>query len=182
MGSPLPTHGERIPGTLDLLRHLSAMKKSTGVRHGMSRHSRKGLYRIGDRFLAFHFRHVQPHLSLIQTGQGKRIFREQIAPDLPRLETEGLVECMLEHLRSECGELFGSEASEVGRHPGRSIRALARLSDGRQVAALLASATSPAEADAELHDLTRTQPSEVLPLRYTPKTEGRRPLKIERRR
>lgn len=167
---------------LHVLRELGLVERHVSLTDPDPLRSRKGLYRIGDRFLAFHFRHVQPHLSLIQTGQGKRIFREQIAPDLPRLETEGLVECMLEHLRSECGELFGSEASEVGRHPGRSIRALARLADGRLVAALLASAASPAEADAELHDLTRTQPSEVLPLRYTPKTEGRRPLKIERRR
>ena len=35
MVSPLPRHCDRISGTLDLLRHLSVLKKTTGVRHGM---------------------------------------------------------------------------------------------------------------------------------------------------
>jgi hypothetical protein len=34
MGSPLPIHRDRTLGTLDLLRHLSALKTPTGVRWG----------------------------------------------------------------------------------------------------------------------------------------------------
>lgn len=167
---------------LHVLRELGLVERQVPLTDPDPLRSRKGVYRIGDRFLAFHFRHVQPHLSLIQTGQGRRIYREHIAPDLPRLYAEGLVECLLEHLRTKCGELFGSEAAEVGRHGGRSVRALARLADGRLVAALLAGQATPAEAEAELHELARPLGVELLPLRYTPQTQGKRPLKVERRR
>jgi hypothetical protein len=50
------------------------------------------------------------------------------------------------------------------------------------VAALLAGQATPAEAEAELHELARPLGVELLPLRYTPQTQGKRPLKVERRR
>jgi uncharacterized protein len=175
---------------LHVLRELGLVERHVPLTDPDPLRSRKGVYRIGDRFLAFHFRHVQPHLSMIQTGQGKRIYREHILPDLPRLYEEGLVELMLEHLRLSCDELFGSEASEVGRHGGRALRALARLADGRLVAGLLstvnadaaAKALHQAAAEAELAELRRNLQVEVLVLRYSPQEKGTRPLKIERKR
>ncbi len=121
---------------LHVLRELRLVERETPLTDPDPLRSRRGTYRIADRFVAFHFRHVQPHLSLIEAGRGARVYEEFIRPDLARLAAEAETDFLLEHLRSEAADLVGEEILEVGRHPGRIVRALARTASGKGVVAL----------------------------------------------
>ena len=137
---------------LHVLRELRLVSREVPLTDPDPLRSRRGVYRIADRFVAFHFRHVQPHLSLIEAGRGARVLEEFIRPDFPRLSEEALGELLLERLRHEAAELVGEEISDVGRHPGRAVRALARTVSGRGVAVLSAEADEPT-IEAELKEL-----------------------------
>ncbi|MDP6519191.1 MAG: ATP-binding protein [Planctomycetota bacterium] len=121
---------------LHVLRELRLVEREIPVTDPDPLRSRRGTYRIADRFLAFHFRHVQPNLSLIHADRGARVMEEFVGPDLPRIFDEARTDFILSHLRRKAADLLGSEIIEVGRFAGRHIRAVARLSAGGTVAAL----------------------------------------------
>ncbi len=125
---------------LHVLRELRLVAREVPLTDPDPLRSRRGVYRIADRFVAFHFRHVQPHISLIEAGRGARVLEEFIRPDFPRLLEEARGEFLLERLRHDAAELVGEEIAEVGRHAGRAVRALARTVSGRGVAVLAAEA------------------------------------------
>ncbi|NOT29053.1 MAG: ATP-binding protein, partial [Planctomycetes bacterium] len=137
---------------LHVLRELRLVAREVPLTDPDPLRSRRGVYRIADRFVAFHFRHVQPHISLIEAGRGARVLEEFIRPDFPRLAEEARGELLLERLRHDAAELVGEEIAEVGRHSGLAVRALARTVSGRGVAVLAAEASGPA-VEKELEEL-----------------------------
>jgi AAA+ ATPase superfamily predicted ATPase len=123
---------------LHVLRELRLVEREVPLTDPDPLRSRRGTYRIADRFLAFHFRHIQPHLSLIHAGRGGRVLERLIQPDLARLYDEARVDLVLAHLRREAAEIVGEEIVETGRAPGRFVRAAGRTASGAGVAAIVA--------------------------------------------
>ncbi len=167
---------------LSVLRELGLVERAVPLTDPDPLRSRRGVYRIADPFLTFHFRHVQPHLSLIQADRGERVFDEQVAPDLPNLRADAVLELVLDHLRREAAEVLGSEVIEVGRHSGACVRALARLSDGSLVAAIVREAedTAADTLEEELAALRALEQGELARLRYTLTDRCDAPLRVER--
>jgi AAA+ ATPase superfamily predicted ATPase len=122
---------------LSVLRELHLVEREVPLSDPNPLRSRRGSYRIADRFLAYHFRHLVPNLSLIHAGRGARVLEESVLPDLPRLYDEARVDFVLAHLRREAADLVGEEIVEAGRHDGSFVRALARTASGAGVAAIV---------------------------------------------
>ena len=162
---------------LHVLRELRIVERSVPLTDADPLRSRRGVYRIADRFLAFHFRHVQPNVSLIEAGRGPQVYEEFIQPDLERILDDARTDFVLEHLRREGAELVGEEIAEVGRFHGRAIRALARTVRGRGVAALRARTDAAVLAD-ELRELRAAFGNEIVQLRYLDADDPRRPLEV----
>jgi AAA+ ATPase superfamily predicted ATPase len=162
---------------LHVLRELYLVERSTPLTDPDPLRSRRGVYRILDRFLAFHFRHLQPHLSLIEAGRGGRVYEEFLLPDFERLHDDAWTDFVLEHLAREAAELVGEELVETGRHPGKAVRALARTARGHGVLAALAGpdGAPPKGLAAEVQALSTVFP-EVVTLLYTPTGKPEAPL------
>jgi AAA+ ATPase superfamily predicted ATPase len=122
---------------LHVLRELRLIEREIPITDPNPLRSRRGTYRVADRFVQFHFKHVQPHLSLVHAGRGARVLEQYVEPDLPRLFDDARVDFILDHLRSEAAELIGEELIEVGRFDGEFVRALARTESGGAVAAVV---------------------------------------------
>jgi len=168
---------------LHVLRELGLVQRSVPLTDPDPLRSRKGRYRIADRFLAFHFRHVQPHLTLIEAGRGERVFEEHVAPDLERLFQDAVLDFALEHVFLGARDLFGSDVAEADRHTGEALRAIARLADGRYVGIQLAGVeTSRGALEQELGELARLSGSAPLRLRYGLTEDLDAPLRVERPR
>jgi AAA+ ATPase superfamily predicted ATPase len=163
---------------LHVLRELRIVEREIPLTDPDPLRSRKGKYRIADRFLAFHFRHIQSHLSLIEAGRGHRVLEEFIQPDYARLRSEALQDLLLEHLRHHAAELVGEEISEVGRFPGTSIRALGRTVEGRGVAAIDAEAHDPIMMADELAELRPVFGTNVVRLAYRLTDSSTKPLDV----
>jgi uncharacterized protein len=164
---------------LHVLRELGLVERHVPMTDPDPLRSRRGTYRIADRFLSFHFRHVQPHLSLIEAGRGKAVLDRFIRPDLPHLAEDARVDFVLAHLQSEAGELVGDEITEVGRHAGTHVRALARTSGGGWIAAVLppAGKTSGEVLEQELADVKRALGTAPTRLRYAFGTDPSAPVR-----
>lgn len=122
---------------LTTLRELSLVEREVPLTDPDPLRSRRGTYRVADRFLAFHFRHIQPNQSLVNAGRGSKVLERFVEPDLDRLYDEARVDFVLAHLKTEAGELVGDEIVETGRFPGRYVRAVGRTSRNRGVAAIV---------------------------------------------
>src|SRR5688572_8332544 len=90
------THANKY---LTTLRELQLVDREVPLTDPDPLRSRKGAYRVADRFLAFHFRHIQPNVSLIQAGRGLRVLEELVRPDFERLFDEARLDYVLSHLR-----------------------------------------------------------------------------------
>lgn len=167
---------------LHVLRELRLVEREVPLTDPDPLRSRRGTYRIADRFLAFHFRHMQPNLSLIHAGRGARVLEQAVEPDLPRLFDEARAELALDHLRREAAELVGQELPEVGRFPGRYVRAIALASDGAPVAAVVLGEGRPDRAalQGEVAELERAFGRPVLKLVYGLTRDAEQPLEVER--
>lgn len=73
------TAASRYLGTL---RELGFIRRDVPFTEAHPEKSKKGLYVIGDPFIAFWCRFILPHQSLIQAGQGETVWREFIEPFL----------------------------------------------------------------------------------------------------
>jgi AAA+ ATPase superfamily predicted ATPase len=122
---------------LHVLRELDLVEREIPLSDPDPLRSRRGSYRIADRFLQFHFRHVQPNVSLIHAGRGARVLEEFIRPDVGRLVDEARLDFVLDHMRREAAELVGGEILEIGRYPGKVARAIGRTSSGATVVAMI---------------------------------------------
>ncbi len=167
---------------LTVLRELRFVEREVPLTDLNPLRSRRGVYRIADRFLAFHFRHVQPNVSLIHAGRGARVFEERVLPDFPRLYEEARDDFILDHLLRSAAELVGDEVVEAGRHRGgRRVRALARTAGGATIAALVVpeDASAPQSARAELASIDGpfARPDHALLYRFSRHAEE--PLVVE---
>lgn len=122
---------------LTVLRELHLVEREIPLSDPDPLRSRRGSYRIADRFIQFHFRYLQPNQSLIHAGRGGRVLEETILPDFPRLFDEARTEFVLDHLRTRAAEVLGEEVTETGRFPGTFVRAVGRTSRGGAVAAIV---------------------------------------------
>ncbi len=166
---------------LSTLRELQLVEREIPLTDPDPLRSRRGRYRIADRFLAFHFRHVQPNLSLIHAGRGDRVLADFVRPDYERLYDEARVDFVLAHLRREAAELVGEELTEIGRHGGRWVRAIARTAGGGTVAAVVApgGGIHRRGLESELADLARQFGKAPLELQYGLTSRPARPLHVE---
>jgi hypothetical protein len=164
------------------LRELRLVEREVPLTDPDPLRSRKGTYRVADRFLAFHFRHIQPHVSLIHAGRGPKVFEETVLPDFERLYDDARLDFVLAHLRSEAAELAGSEVVEAGRFAGLFVRAVARCADGGAVAAIVVpDARTPTVAlENELAELRAALGPRIAKLVYGLTSRPERPLEVER--
>jgi hypothetical protein len=128
------THANKY---LSTMRELRLVERDVPLTDPDPLRSRRGTYRIADRFIAFHFRHVQPHVSLIQAGRGSRVLEEFIETDSGRLRDDAQVDFLLEHLAGAAAEVIDDEIAESGRFSGLFVRAVARTTSGGAVAAVV---------------------------------------------
>lgn len=173
---------------LHVLRELYLVERTIPLTDPDPLRSRRGTYRLLDRFLAFHFRHLQPHLSLIEAGRGARVYEQFVEPDLDRLYADAWTDFVLEDLARNAAELVGEEVVETGRAPAlangricRAVRALGRTVDGRGV---LASFT-PERGEmpptlAEETEALRAAFPDVISLLYAPTGDPGAPLTARR--
>jgi len=167
---------------LHVLRELELVEREVPLSDPDPLRSRRGSYRIADRFLQFHFRHLQPSLSLIHAGRGAKVLEEIVEPDLPRLYDEARVDFVLDHLRRSAAELVGEEIPEVGRYAGRFVRAVGRTARGTPVAAIVLPDTGLDEralAD-EIEELHQAFGARAVRLVYGLTARADRPLEVER--
>ncbi|MEZ6003702.1 MAG: ATP-binding protein [Planctomycetota bacterium] len=178
VGVDSPTAGKY----LHVLRELRLIEREVPITDPNPLRSRHGRYRIADRFVAFHFRHVQPNLSLIHAGRGEVVYRDQVEPDLERLFDEARLEFILAHLRREAAESIGEEIVEIGRYGGRFVRAVGRTPSGGAVAAIVVPEERLPLATLEEEMLELRRFFGKTPLRLTYGITGRadRPLEVER--
>ncbi len=167
---------------LHVLRELGLVAREIPLTDPDPLRSRRGRYRIADRFLAFHFRHLQPNLSLVQAGRGSRVYEQFVEPDLPRLFDEARRDFILSHLEREAADLVGDEIVEIGRHGGTFVRALGRTAGGSAVAAIVVPDPMPpiSGLEDELAELRRAFGGEIVRLVYGITSKPERPLEVER--
>ncbi|HPF15279.1 MAG TPA: ATP-binding protein [Planctomycetota bacterium] len=177
VGVDSPTAGKY----LHVLRELRLIEREVPITDPNPLRSRHGRYRIADRFVAFHFRHIQPNLSLIHAGRGEMVYRDKVEPDLERLFDEARQDFVLSHLRREAAEIIGQEIVEVGRFEGQFVRAVGRTAQEQTVAAIVVPdgvrGTGPLEE--ELLQLKRCFGKPSLKLVYGVTARSDRPLDVE---
>ncbi|MFN0007804.1 MAG: AAA family ATPase [Planctomycetota bacterium] len=166
---------------LSTMRELRLVERDVPITDPDPLRSRRGTYRIADRFIAFHFRHVQPHVSLIQAGRGSRVLEEFIEPDSARLRDDAQVEFILEHLAGKAAEVIDDEIAETGRFAGLFVRAVARTTSGAAVAAVVVPrGHHPTTAlDEELEEVRGAMRTRVETLVYSWSDDPLAPLRVE---
>lgn len=166
---------------LTTLRELQLVEREVPLTDPDPLRSRKGSYRIADRFLSFHFRHIQPHGSLIHAGRGARVLEEHVQPDLARLYDEARLDFVLAHLRTQAAEMVGEELAEIGRFPGLFVRAVARTQRGRSVAAIVVPEGGQPDAalQQELAEVRAALGPKLVKLVYGLTSRPDRPLEVE---
>ncbi len=167
---------------LHVLRELRLVSRDVPVTDPNPLRSRRGRYSIADRFLTFHFRHLQPHVSLVNADRGQRVMERFVEPDLPRLFDEARLDFILDHLRRKAAEDVGDEIVEQGRFDGTFVRAVGRTADGGTVAAVVVPdrRRSTAALEREIEDLRRAFGCEPTRLVYGITDDPERPLGVER--
>jgi AAA+ ATPase superfamily predicted ATPase len=166
---------------LSVLRDLGLVERVIPITETDPLRSRRGSYHISDRFLAFHFRHVQPNVSLINAGRGARVLEESVQPDFERLFDEARVEFVLDHLRREAASIVEEEIVEYGRYDGVYVRAVGRTLEGTTVAGLVVPEGAPNEAELarELEALSEAFGGRIVKLAYGITERPERPLAVE---
>jgi AAA+ ATPase superfamily predicted ATPase len=167
---------------LSVLRDIGLVEREIPITDPNPLRSRRGTWHIADRFLTFHFRHLQPHLSLVNADRGKRVMEEFVEPDLPHLFDEARLDFILDHLRREAAEYVGEEIVEQGRFDGSFVRAVGRTAGGGTVAAVVVPdrRRSTAALEREIEDLRRAFGCEPTRLVYGITDDPERPLGVER--
>lgn len=167
---------------LTVLRDLGLVERTIPITDPAPLRSRRGSYRISDHFVAFHFRHVQPAVTLINAGRGARVLEESVEPDLPRIFDEARRAFVLDHLRREAAEIVGEEIVEHGPFDGAWVRAVGRTQAGSTVAALVVPEGSRDEAALvrELETLRTAFGERIVKLVYGVTDRPDRPLEVER--
>jgi len=167
---------------LSVLRDLGLVRRLVPITDPHPLRSRRGSYHVADRFVAFHFRHVQPSLTLINAGRGARVLEESVEPDFERLFDEARLDFVLDHLERRAAELVGEEIVEHGRFDGVYVRAVGRTAEGTTVAALVVPEGRPDEGRLarELEELRAAFGDQLVKLTYGITENPERVLEVER--
>ena len=167
---------------LSVLRDLGLVERRIPITDPAPLRSRRGTYHIADRFVAFHFRHVQPAVTLVNAGRGARVLEESVEPDFVRLFDEARLEFVLDHLRRHAAELVGEEIIEHGAFDGKYVRAVGRTHKGSTVAAIILPEGRPDEARLveELDRLEQAFGEGLIKLSYGITDRPDRVLEVER--
>ncbi|MDZ4774684.1 MAG: ATP-binding protein [Planctomycetota bacterium] len=167
---------------LTTLRELSLVDREVPITDPDPLRSRRGTYRVADRFVAFHFRHIQQHAALVHAGRGARVLEQFIQPDLPRLYDEARTDFVLSHMRTAASDIVGSEIVEVGRVGGTLVRAVGRTHDGSAVAAIVLGDANPSvkALENEVAELEPTFGKRILRLGYRLTNDPAKPLEVKR--
>ncbi|MFT7485236.1 MAG: AAA+ ATPase superfamily predicted ATPase [Candidatus Paceibacteria bacterium] len=167
---------------LSVLRDLGLVERRVPITDPDPLRSRRGTYHIADRFVAFHFRHVQPAVSLVNAGRGGRVLEESVEPDFGRLFDSARQDFILDHLRREAAELVGEEVIEYGPFDGNYVRAVGRGHKGATIAAIVVPEGRPNEAKLveELEMLRTAFGDEIIKLSYGITDRPDRVLEVER--
>jgi hypothetical protein len=114
-------------------------------------------------------------------GRGEKVLEEMVQPDYERLFDQARLDLILAHLAREAAEVVGEEIVEVGRHPGRLVRAVGRTCEGRTVAAVVPGDEGfpLGELQAELEGLRRVFGDDPIELVYGVRGRGERALEVE---
>ena len=109
-----------------VLRELRLVDREVPITDPDPLRSRKGRYRISDRYLAFHFRFLQPNLSLVHAGRGERVLSEFVRPQLDALFDDARVDFIVDASGRptflELNTLPGFTARSLARPTGRRPR------------------------------------------------------------
>lgn len=167
---------------LTVLRDLGLVQRLIPITDPDPLRSRRGKYYISDRFVAFHFRHVQPSVTLINAGRGPRVLEESVEPDFERLFDEARLEFVLDHLRRNAAEIVGEEIVEHGRYDGSFVRAVGRTVEGTTVLGIVIPGSRPDEAALvrEIDSLKKSFGERVIKLTYGVTDNPERVLEVER--
>jgi uncharacterized protein len=167
---------------LTVLRDLGLVQRLIPITDPDPLRSRRGSYHIADRFVAFHFRHVQPSVTLINAGRGARVLEESVEPDLARLFDEARLEFVMDHLQRSAAEIVGEEIVEHGRFDGEYIRAVGRTVEGTTVTAIVIPERQPDESVLikELDSLQSAFGGRIVKLTYGVTDNPERVLEVER--
>lgn len=166
---------------LTVLRELRLIERDVPLTEPDPLRSRRGTYRVADRFIQFHFRFVQPNLALVHAGRGARVLEEFILPAFPSLLDEARVEFIIDHLRTRAADVIGEEVTEVGRFAGVFVRAIARTSKENHVAAIVVpdGEMGTSGLEAELEEIAAALGGRVHKLVYGLSNRADRPLEVE---
>lgn len=167
---------------LTVLRDLGLVQRLIPITDPDPLRSRRGSYHISDRFVAFHFRHVSPSVTLINAGRGSRVLEESVEPDFGRLFDEARLDFVLDHLRRSAAEIVGEEIVEHGRFDGVYVRAVGRTIEGTTVAAIVIPEGRPDEAQLvrEIEKLREAFGDRIVKLTYGVTDNPERVLEVER--
>ncbi len=181
VGVDSPTAGKY----LHVLRELRLVERIVPITDPNPLRSRRGRYHISDRFVAFHFRHLQPNVSLIHAGRGERVYTDKVEPDLARLFDEARLDFILAHLRRDAAEIIGDEIVEAGRFNGQYVRAVGRTSGDQTVTAIVVpdgtrfTDQQTAALQGELDELEECFGTAPMKLIYGITSRPERPLEVE---
>lgn len=67
---------------LDVLRGMKLVSRSVPVTEKNPEKSRKGLYRVNDRYYDFWLKFVYPYADYVEEGRGRELYENMIAPEL----------------------------------------------------------------------------------------------------
>lgn len=109
-----------IPATaaakyLGTLRELGLIRRDVPFTEPHPEKSKRGVYVVGDPFVAFWCRFVLPHQSLIQAGQGETVWREFIKPNLDTHLGVMFEEVCRQYVLHRWADRHGAAPRRVGR-------------------------------------------------------------------
>lgn len=109
-----------IPATaaakyLGILRELGLIRREVPFTEPHPEKSKRGVYVVGDPFVAFWCRFILPHQSLIQAGQGETVWREFIKPTLDTHLGTIFEEVCRQYVLHRWADRHGTTPRRVGR-------------------------------------------------------------------
>jgi AAA+ ATPase superfamily predicted ATPase len=107
-----PTAASRYLGTL---RELDLIRRDVPFTERQPEKSKRGVYVVGDPFVAFWCRFILPHQSLIQAGQGATVWREFIRPALDAHLGIVFEEVCRQYVLHRWADTHGAAPRRVGR-------------------------------------------------------------------
>jgi AAA+ ATPase superfamily predicted ATPase len=117
---------------LQVLRDLSLVRREVSAFERAPERRRRGTYAIEDNYVAFYFRFILPHLSLLASGAAEVVYDRFIAPHLNAYMGPIFEEVCRQYVQRHWGERLKSVPLRAGLHRDRDfdLDVVAPLSDG----------------------------------------------------